>query len=318
MGEALLHGVAKRLNKLDPNFDTDIMVFDVITPKIQYHDVVAKLFGMSLKSFKDIDDFTKDIELGKYPMWSKVTREKHKEVLDTIGDIWDDLVEVCVARDNSSDPLVSKSTKSTSYASVAGRSAKDQPKVSSNFLHLVNGPIFDDVNVSILRKVVEKVSTHFEYTLYGYFIGKRMAFLVVEYYARKNWVKHGLKRIMMNNKGLFFFKFNSQAGLEAILEGVLGRSSFTRCSIEVNSEVDLMDVVTISIPSLTGDDFTKETIYVEYEWRPPSPPIVPTTNVVIPTVEMNNDGYQTMSKKKKKKGQSKSTNGGQFTGPLVK
>ncbi|GJT96804.1 putative ribonuclease H-like domain-containing protein [Tanacetum coccineum] len=42
-------------------------------------------------------------------------------------------------------------------------------------------------------------------------------------------------------------------------------SSFARCLIKVNSEVDLVYVVTISIPSLSGDGFTKETIYVEYE-----------------------------------------------------
>ncbi|GKG57882.1 hypothetical protein Tco_0589493, partial [Tanacetum coccineum] len=42
---------------------------------------------------------------------------------------------------------------------------------------------------------------------------------VVEYYARNNWAKHGLKRIMMNSKGFFFFKFDSRAGLDAVLEG---------------------------------------------------------------------------------------------------
>ncbi|GJS12161.1 zinc knuckle CX2CX4HX4C containing protein [Tanacetum coccineum] len=143
-----------------------------------------------------------------------------------------------------------------------------------------------------------------------------------------NWTKHGLKRIMMNSKGFFFFKFDSRAGLEAVLEGgpwlihksliilkkwsmdtrllkeeltrILiwvklhdvsikvfeedgisliatfiskpvmidsytssmcieswGRSSFAQCLIEVNSEVDLVDVVTIGIPSLFGDGFTK-------------------------------------------------------------
>ncbi|GKA54305.1 zinc knuckle CX2CX4HX4C containing protein [Tanacetum coccineum] len=117
-----------------------------------------------------------------------------------------------------------------------------------------------------------------------------------------------------------------------------GRSSFSRCLIQVNSEADLVDVVTIVIPSLTRDDFTKETIRVEYEWRPPrcnlckifghdndqcpkkvvSPPIVTTSNVVIPTVEKKNDGFQTVCKKKKRKGKSKSTNGGQFAGPSVK
>ncbi|GJV53508.1 zinc knuckle CX2CX4HX4C containing protein [Tanacetum coccineum] len=117
-----------------------------------------------------------------------------------------------------------------------------------------------------------------------------------------------------------------------------GRSSFARCLIEVNSEADLVDVVTIGIPSLTGDGFTKETIRVEYEWRPPrcdickifghvhdhcpnkvvSPHIVTNSNVVTPIVVKTNDGFQTVSKKKKGKGKSKSTNGGQFVGLSVK
>nr|GEZ63492.1 zinc knuckle CX2CX4HX4C [Tanacetum cinerariifolium] len=68
---------------------------------------------------------------------------------------------------------------------------------------------------------------------------------------------------------------------------------------------DLVDVVTISIPSLTGDDFIKETIRVEYEWRPPS-------------CDKNNDGFQKVGYKKKKKGHSKFTNGSQFVGLSVK
>nr|GEX89256.1 hypothetical protein [Tanacetum cinerariifolium] len=97
---------------------------------------------------------------------------------------------------------------------------------------------------------------------------------------------------------------------------------------KVNSEADLVDVVTIGIPSLTREDLTKETIHVEYEWRPPkcdvcnifghvhdqcpkkvvSPSIVTISTVVTPTVEMPNDGFQ-MVGKKKKKGKHKSTNG---------
>ena len=48
-----------------------------------------------------------------------------------------------------------------------------------------------------------------------------------------------------------------------------GRSSFARCLIEINSEADLVDVVTIGFPSLSREGFTKATIRVEYEWRPP-------------------------------------------------
>ncbi|GKE87316.1 zinc knuckle CX2CX4HX4C containing protein [Tanacetum coccineum] len=310
------------------------------------------------------------------------------------------------------DPIVQSVdiiTKSTSYAGAAGASTKEQPNVSSNFHPLVVDPVFNGVNISIPHKVFKKVSTRFEHTLYDYFIGKRLAFLVVEYFSRNNWGKHGLKRIMMNTKGFFFFKFDSKAGLEAVWEsgpwmirktpiilkkwlmstslqkeeltripiwvklhdvplqvfeedGISliatlirkpimlesytssmckdswGRSSFARCLIEVNSEADLVDGVTISIPSLTVDDFTKETIRVEYERRPPrcdeckifvhvydhcpkkmvNPPIITTSNLVASTVEKSNDGFQTVGKKKKKKGKSRSTNGGQFTGPSVK
>ncbi|GKC71157.1 hypothetical protein Tco_1117040, partial [Tanacetum coccineum] len=47
-----------------------------------------------------------------------------------------------------------------------------------------------------------------------------------------------------------------------------GRSSFARYLIEVNLDADLVDVVTIGILSLSREGFTKETIRVEYEWRP--------------------------------------------------
>ncbi|GKE76423.1 hypothetical protein Tco_1542543 [Tanacetum coccineum] len=117
-----------------------------------------------------------------------------------------------------------------------------------------------------------------------------------------------------------------------------GRSSFARCLIKVNPEAGLVDVVTIGIPSLSENDFTKETIRVEYEWRPPrcdtykifchvhdycpkkvaSPPIIAASNVVTPNAEKTNDGFQTVGKTKKRKGKSKSTINGQFTGPSVK
>ncbi|GKA34653.1 zinc knuckle CX2CX4HX4C containing protein, partial [Tanacetum coccineum] len=208
-----------------------------------------------------------------------------------------------------------------------GASVKEQPKVNSNVRTLVVGLIFDGVNVSIPRKVVKKVSTLFEHTLYGYFIGKRMVFPVVEYYARNNWAEHGLKRIMMNSKDFFFFKFDSPAGLEAVLEGgpwLIRKSSIilkkwsmdTRLLKEeltrILIRVDLVDVVTIGIPSLSEDSFTKEAIHVM------TPPIVTTSNVITPTVEKTNDSFQTVGKKKKRNGKSKSTNAGQFTGPSVK
>ncbi|GJV31974.1 sodium/hydrogen exchanger 6 [Tanacetum coccineum] len=200
-----------------------------------------------------------------------------------------------------------------SCAGPVGAATKDHINVNSNFYSLVADKAFDGVNILIPRKVVKKVSLHFENTLYGYFIGKRMAIPVVEYYVKTNWAKYGLKRIMMNAKGLFFFKFDAWAGLDAVLEGGpwMGRSSFARCLIEINSDADFMESITIGIPDLDGPCHTKEIIQVEYEWKPPR---CPTCNIfghtgetcpikVVAFLVMNdtnvtNDGFQKVVNRK--------------------
>ncbi|GJY30317.1 zinc knuckle CX2CX4HX4C containing protein [Tanacetum coccineum] len=47
-----------------------------------------------------------------------------------------------------------------------------------------------------------------------------------------------------------------------------GHSSFARCLIEVKVDVALKDSVTIGIPLLDGEGFTKEMVQVDYEWKP--------------------------------------------------
>ncbi|GKE11507.1 hypothetical protein Tco_1415058 [Tanacetum coccineum] len=277
---------------------------------------------LSMMSSDDIDDVVTAIEsIGKKFLVTADNSNRNviKQVVEPSHDV----------------PIVSDvniNTKSTSYAGAASANSKDQPKVTSNFRPLVVDSVFDGVNISIPYKVVGKVSTCFEHTLYGYFIGKSMAFPVVEYYARNNWSKHGLKRLL-------FFKFDTHVGLEVKFHDV-PIQVFKEDGISLIAtfiEADLVDVVTIGIPSLTREGFTKETIRVEYELRPPrcdrckrfghvhkhcpkkvaSPPTVVASKVVTPTVEKRNDGFQTVGKKKKK-GKSKSTNGGQFVGPSVK
>ncbi|GJS81323.1 hypothetical protein Tco_0747864 [Tanacetum coccineum] len=109
--------------------------------------------------------------------------------------------------------------KLTSYAGVVGASAKDQPKVNSNFHPLVADLVFNGGNISIPCKVVKK-----------------------EQLGNGRWILDCLKK---------------------------------------NCHKKMV-----------------------------SPPIVATSNVVTPTVEKTNDGFQTVGKKKNRKGKSKSTNGG--------
>ncbi|GJS62485.1 hypothetical protein Tco_0657269 [Tanacetum coccineum] len=205
-------------------------------PRELYSIDVAATFGVPLTIVGDLHKLINDIEAGKHDeLLSGMTNDDRMETMDAL----DDSINLNVDESTiPSDPIVKSvdiNTKSTSYDGAAGASAKDQPKVNSNFRTLVADPVFDGVNISIPCKVVKKV----------------------------------------------------------------------------NLEADLVDVVTIGIPSLYEDGFTKETIRVD-------PPIVTTANVVTPTIEKTNDGFQTVGKKKKRKGKSKSTNGGQFAGPSVK
>ncbi|GJW91242.1 zinc knuckle CX2CX4HX4C containing protein [Tanacetum coccineum] len=241
--------------------------------------------------------------------------------------------------------------KSTFYVEAASAHSKDQPKVNSNFRPLVAEPVFEVSTSLFLVKWLKRSRSggcpwlirKSPIILKNWSMDTRL--LKEELTCIPVWVKlHDVPIQVFEEDGISLIA--TFVGKLVMLDSYTsfmckdswGRSSFARCLIEVNSEVDLVDVVTIGIPSLTGDGCTKETIHVEYEWKPPrcdlckifghdhdhcpkkvvTPPIVVTSNVVTPTVEKTNDGFQTVGKKKKKKGKSNSNNGGQFVGPSVK
>ncbi|GJT74838.1 putative reverse transcriptase domain-containing protein [Tanacetum coccineum] len=56
---------------------------------------------------------------------------------------------------------------------------------------------------------------------YYYFVGKRVAFSVVENYVKNAWKKFGLVCVMMKSKGFFSFKFASIEGMNGVLENGL-------------------------------------------------------------------------------------------------
>ncbi|KAF5766700.1 hypothetical protein HanXRQr2_Chr15g0718541 [Helianthus annuus] len=76
----------------------------------------------------------------------------------------------------------------------------------------------DGADVVIPLSSVQQVIDRYANTLFGYFLGKRLAFPVVDYFAKNNWAKYGLSRLMMNANGFFFFKFTSKEGMNLMLE----------------------------------------------------------------------------------------------------
>ncbi|GJT46711.1 hypothetical protein Tco_0955426 [Tanacetum coccineum] len=154
---------------------------------------------------------------------------------------------------------------------TAGASAKDQPNVNSYFRTLVADPVFDGVNVSNPHKVVEKEQLGETWAEKDYDEYQRLFYLNLipglnlERFWRSVFKEDDISLIAtFIGKPVMLDSYTSFMYNES-----WGRSSFARCLIRVNSEVDLVDVVTTGIPSLSGDGFTKETIRVEYEWRPP-------------------------------------------------
>ncbi|GJS51427.1 (E)-beta-ocimene synthase, chloroplastic-like protein [Tanacetum coccineum] len=61
-----------------------------------------------------------------------------------------------------------------------------------------------------------EVSDRMRNSLYGYFIGKRLAFHVVEWFVRNNWEKYGLKKVTLV-KDFFFFQFLSNEEVDSVL-----------------------------------------------------------------------------------------------------
>nr|GEY12920.1 hypothetical protein [Tanacetum cinerariifolium] len=191
---------------------------------------VAATFRVPLTTVGELHELINDIEAGKHDeLLSEMTNDDHDSINLNVDE-----------STIPSDPIVQSvdiNTKSTSYVGAVGASAKDQQKVNSNFRTLVADLIFDSVNISIPRKIVEKKWS------------MDIRLLKEELTRFSIWVK-------LHDVPIQVFEEN-------------GRSSFARCLIDVNLEADLLDVVTIGIPSLYEDGFTKETIHVEYEWRPP-------------------------------------------------
>ncbi|XP_022037240.1 uncharacterized protein LOC110939954 [Helianthus annuus] len=102
--------------------------------------------------------------------------------------------------------------------SYAAKLAPTQSSHKVNFRYMENIEAVDDVDVMIPIESVQQVQDRFANVLFGYFLGKRLVFPVVDYFVRNRWEKYGIQKCMMNGKGFFFFKFSSKEGMDKVLQ----------------------------------------------------------------------------------------------------
>ncbi|GJS51153.1 retrovirus-related pol polyprotein from transposon TNT 1-94 [Tanacetum coccineum] len=79
---------------------------------------------------------------------------------------------------------------------------------------------------------------------------------VVIFLESNTWSKYGLVKSMMNSaNGLFFFKFRSKDGMDAMLENGPW-SRYVRAMIELRADVELKDTIVVVVPKLVGEEFS--------------------------------------------------------------
>ncbi|GJY27880.1 zinc knuckle CX2CX4HX4C containing protein [Tanacetum coccineum] len=108
-----------------------------------------------------------------------------------------------------------KRTDPVSYASLLN--TRKTGKIA-NFRILENTESVMGADVAIPLVNVQQVNDRFANTLVGYFFGKRLAFPIIKNHVNKTWAKYGLQKVMMHSKGIFFFKFDSELGIQRVLE----------------------------------------------------------------------------------------------------
>ena len=90
-----------------------------------------------------------------------------------------------------------------------------------NQTHIDNSTLEGGVDLSLAdvvipREEVDSISARLKNSLYGYFVGQRPAFPVVQNFVRNVWRKFGFMHVMIH-KGFFIFQFSTKEGMDNVL-----------------------------------------------------------------------------------------------------
>ncbi|GJR53871.1 hypothetical protein Tco_1404392 [Tanacetum coccineum] len=101
--------------------------------------------------------------------------------------------------------------QSQSYVDVVN---SESPKKKVNFRTLVNDECVEETDFVLPLDTIAKVKHRFANSLVGFFVGKSVAFQLVKNYVMNTWAKFGFQKVMRDDDGFFYFKFASLTGLE--------------------------------------------------------------------------------------------------------
>ncbi|GJZ02824.1 reverse transcriptase domain-containing protein [Tanacetum coccineum] len=87
-----------------------------------------------------------------------------------------------------------------------------------NFRSLVNDEKVVNSDTVLPQAAIDKVKSKFVNSLVGYFIGKSIAFQLVQNYVTNTWSKFEFEKVMKNDDGIFLFKFADSTGMEQVMD----------------------------------------------------------------------------------------------------
>nr|GEU45875.1 ribonuclease H-like domain-containing protein [Tanacetum cinerariifolium] len=131
---------------------------------------------------------------------------------------------------SSTSPFTSESGPNVSFASLLKGESMHK---GLNFRTLIT-QAGNRADVAVPLESIRLGSERHANSAYGFFLGKRVAYLVVAKYARNTW-----------------------------------GSSYARSMIEIQVDVELQDTIVVAMPKLTDEGFYTCTVHVKYEWKPP-------------------------------------------------
>nr|GEU30804.1 hypothetical protein [Tanacetum cinerariifolium] len=241
-------------------------------------------------------------------------------------------------------PSLSTNTRvdnsSTDESCVNTKSNDGTGKLDDAVNYADSTEVAEGAAVAIPIAAAEEVKSHFANTLYGYCIGKRLAFPLAENYTpnidlKKEeikfapiWVKlHHVPIVAYLEVGISLIA--TQIGKPIMMDSYTsnmclsswGRSTYARVLVEVSAESDLMESIVVAIPMSNGKGHTFALVDIKYEWKPPRCSTCkifdhendkcPKNPKVVVLAAAKDDGFVEVKRKKNK--DVKTTNGVVFT-----
>ncbi|GKB65611.1 zf-CCHC domain-containing protein [Tanacetum coccineum] len=138
-------------------------------------------------------------------------------------------------------PNVSSRNETAKSSPNATQPEKGSKKGS--FRILVSEERVENHDTVLPKAAIDKVKNRYENSLVGFFVGKSVAFLIVQNYVKNTWDHFGLEKLMKSDDGVFLFKFGSKSGLEQVLERGPWMIHVTPCQ-GGNTRRNIMDIIT--------------------------------------------------------------------------